>query len=542
MITSLFSQRIESSINLPTGSKPNQVYVDEQSNNVYVTDFLNARIFEIDGATKKVHRIFNVPTRPSVCIVNPTTKKLYTYCDNEGSSKYLTVIDLNTGAVDSFYTHSGYYGIYTNFALHPSMDKVYFLDGWDLYVYNGSANILSKVKATQFRGPLYVSQIGIDTMMRRVYVPTGGRTIMVVDCTTDSVITTLTIDQSTTATTNIAAVNQSKSLLFVSEWLNHYDKIFSTRDNQFLAPQINEISTDNWQTSIHEQLNVACRSHEIDVRCDIIDLEQHTTKLLSFNQGSDGRLVAINQKSARAFYIYRDSTISFDLIDGTQKVFAIGKGNETVSYSLQLGSFNQTTEELYIPNRVTGTISVLKDTAYSGNPIISSIYIIDGAHSLVIKGSRFGFLQGSSIVTVNGLNLGAATYWSPDSVYFENNPRIATGIIILNVLGRTATKTLSPAERVPNIAEVARLFSLDQNYPNPFNPTTTISFTLPSQSFVTLKVRDIMGREVATIVSEEMSAGSYSKQWNAKNIVSGIYFYRLQSEYNAVTKKLIIIK
>ncbi len=85
-------------------------------------------------------------------------------------------------------------------------------------------------------------------------------------------------------------------------------------------------------------------------------------------------------------------------------------------------------------------------------------------------------------------------------------------------------------------------FSLDQNYPNPFNPTTTISFNLPSKSFVSLKVFDIMGREIATIVSEEMSAGSYSRQWNAANMSSGIYFYRLQACSFTETKKLILLR
>jgi hypothetical protein len=85
-------------------------------------------------------------------------------------------------------------------------------------------------------------------------------------------------------------------------------------------------------------------------------------------------------------------------------------------------------------------------------------------------------------------------------------------------------------------------FSLSQNYPNPFNPTTTISFNLPSKSFVSLKIFDIIGREVATIVSEEMPAGSYSEQWNASNISSGIYFYRLHVGSFVETKKLVLLK
>ena len=92
------------------------------------------------------------------------------------------------------------------------------------------------------------------------------------------------------------------------------------------------------------------------------------------------------------------------------------------------------------------------------------------------------------------------------------------------------------------IASTPKKFTLSQNYPNPFNPTTTISFSLAKNSFVSLKIFDLLGREVATIVSEEMSAGSYSKQWNAANMTSGIYFYRLQAGSFTETKKLIFLK
>jgi hypothetical protein len=85
-------------------------------------------------------------------------------------------------------------------------------------------------------------------------------------------------------------------------------------------------------------------------------------------------------------------------------------------------------------------------------------------------------------------------------------------------------------------------FSLEQNFPNPFNPATTISFSLPSKSFVSLKVFDIIGREVATIVFEEMSTGIYSRQWNAENMSSGIYFYRLQVGSFIETKKLVLLR
>jgi hypothetical protein len=85
-------------------------------------------------------------------------------------------------------------------------------------------------------------------------------------------------------------------------------------------------------------------------------------------------------------------------------------------------------------------------------------------------------------------------------------------------------------------------FRLEQNYPNPFNPSTTISFNLPSRSFVSLKVFDLIGREVATIISEDMQVGNYSRQWNASGFPSGTYFYRLQVGSFAETKKLILLR
>jgi photosystem II stability/assembly factor-like uncharacterized protein len=90
--------------------------------------------------------------------------------------------------------------------------------------------------------------------------------------------------------------------------------------------------------------------------------------------------------------------------------------------------------------------------------------------------------------------------------------------------------------------EIPRGYSLSQNYPNPFNPSTIISFSLPCKSFVSLKIFDVLGREVSTIVSEEMSAGSYSRQWNAANMTSGVYFYRLQAGAFTVTKKLVLLR
>ncbi len=102
----------------------------------------------------------------------------------------------------------------------------------------------------------------------------------------------------------------------------------------------------------------------------------------------------------------------------------------------------------------------------------------------------------------------------------------------------------SPATAVntTDIKNLPTVFALNQNYPNPFNPTTTISFALPSRSFVSLKVFDILGREVSTIVSGELQAGSYTRQWNASAFASGVYFYRLQAGSFVQTRKLVLLR
>jgi photosystem II stability/assembly factor-like uncharacterized protein len=85
-------------------------------------------------------------------------------------------------------------------------------------------------------------------------------------------------------------------------------------------------------------------------------------------------------------------------------------------------------------------------------------------------------------------------------------------------------------------------YQLKQNYPNPFNPTTTIEYSIPKQSKVTVKVFDLLGREIATLVDEEKTAGNYMIDFNGSNLSSGIYFYRLDAGGFSETKKLILIK
>ncbi len=93
-----------------------------------------------------------------------------------------------------------------------------------------------------------------------------------------------------------------------------------------------------------------------------------------------------------------------------------------------------------------------------------------------------------------------------------------------------------------NPNSISLTYSLSQNYPNPFNPTTKISFALPKAGFVTLKIYDILGREIKTLVNEIRQDGNYSVDFNASEFSSGVYFYRIQANDFTDVKRMLLVK
>ena len=164
--------------------------------------------------------------------------------------------------------------------------------------------------------------------------------------------------------------------------------------------------------------------------------------------------------------------------------------------------------------------------------------------------------------TVSGTNLFAGTdddvylstdngtNWTAVNSGLPNNPIYAITVSGTNLFAGTENKGVwmrSLSEMIPTVVkdshnQIPICFALEQNYPNPFNPTTNISFSLPSKYFAILKVFDVLGREVATIISEELSAGNHTREWNAANMSSGIYFYCLQAGPFTETKKLVLLR
>ena len=119
--------------------------------------------------------------------------------------------------------------------------------------------------------------------------------------------------------------------------------------------------------------------------------------------------------------------------------------------------------------------------------------------------------------------------------YFHKLSKLAVGTLASLSLGGIIVNT--EVEK-----EIELTFYLSQNYPNPFNPNTLMKYQIPELSFVTIKVFDVLGSKIVTLVNEEKQAGSYEVEFDATSLPSGIYFYRLQAGSFVETKKMVLVK
>ena len=137
---------------------------------------------------------------------------------------------------------------------------------------------------------------------------------------------------------------------------------------------------------------------------------------------------------------------------------------------------------------------------------------------------------------------GLKAIWHFDSTYVDSVSGYNGTATSVNVGFDTASLPCVITNLTGNTNNVPDKFSLSQNYPNPFNPTTKINFNIPAQNFVTLKVYDISGREIETLISRELNVGSYIVDFNGDNLSSGVYFYRLQAGDFIEVKRMILLK
>ncbi|MBN8571420.1 MAG: T9SS type A sorting domain-containing protein, partial [Ignavibacteria bacterium] len=136
---------------------------------------------------------------------------------------------------------------------------------------------------------------------------------------------------------------------------------------------------------------------------------------------------------------------------------------------------------------------------------------------------ELGF-SGDSVITTCRLT----AYNGLDSIISANN--------LLVILKSTSVGIQNISSQIPD------KFKLENNFPNPFNPSTNIKFQIPQSSFTSLIIYDMLGREVMTLLNEELKAGYYNYQFNAGNLNSGVYFYTLRAANFSESKRMLLVK
>lgn len=169
------------------------------------------------------------------------------------------------------------------------------------------------------------------------------------------------------------------------------------------------------------------------------------------------------------------------------------------------------------------------------NLSIDSVFTLTERFSIVGNSTFQTVRRGDTLkVTISFSSSSVGTF--SDTLYISNN---SLNKVVKVFLSGIATPVLSVSDENSALPEE---FALRQNYPNPFNPSTTINYQLPKNSLVTLKVFDVLGKEVAELVNEMKDAGYYDVKFDASKLSSGIYFYRITAESFIATKKLLLMK
>lgn len=267
-------------------------------------------------------------------------------------------------------------------------------------------------------------------------------------------------------------------------------------------------------------------------------------------QAFDSRGVVIGNDSASLQYLFGDITVDgksvpFVTIPDTFKSRNLSDVNqllETQPFSLNSNS------------KVTfGEFSVIADTEAMSTLLGDTGYVSFKAELLnastdkvlgTIRGWNFGSKDLSKFKQA-AYNLNTGGYSGNDlkiRITASTNIEDPIAIPVNDYSTENVAASASAQSVTMQQASLVTTYSLSQNYPNPFNPTTVIEYTIPKESQVTLKIYDVLGQEVETLVNEEQNVGSYEVQFNGSRLASGVYFYRLAAGNHAITKKMLLLK
>ena len=286
-------------------------------------------------------------------------------------------------------------------------------------------------------------------------------------------------------------------------------------------------------------------SHAIyqgSIKINSIDVNPHWYGELACAAGRIGLSPAV--------FISKDKGINWDaeilpsLIEGESYSVAINPDQPDTIYAGGLGFIWVTTDGGNVWNTTSLESPGTKITALAVDPVWTNIVYAGGVHAdnsfafffskdagqnwTDVSATITEILAGVSSIAVAHIGVG-----TDSSRTYAFIGTLGTGVWMFSTDNITS---------VENPESSPESFQLYQNYPNPFNPTTKIKYRIANRGFVSLKVYDVLGNEVSTLVDEEKPAGNYEVEFNASKLTSGVYFYRIQAEGFTATKKLIIIR
>ncbi len=210
------------------------------------------------------------------------------------------------------------------------------------------------------------------------------------------------------------------------------------------------------------------------------------------------------------FYAYQDSLVSYAFDNAKLNIWNFTTGPETP------------------PLQFAGNWFWCLDSTYNlGNPTVWPRINCAYNNPMLLKGS------------IEGLPLGDLNWFPKAKTLWEQNRTDAMSWILNE---DTSQFVLTGIQTKGNNNELPSNFTLSQNYPNPFNPTTIINYSIPKAQMVTLRIYNILGQEVTTLVNQEQSAGNYKVTFDASNLASGVYFYSFKSGNFTSVKKMMLLK
>ncbi len=233
-------------------------------------------------------------------------------------------------------------------------------------------------------------------------------------------------------------------------------------------------------------------------------------------------------------------------IGSTPKVYPASNGDFFVSSAgVGIKEYDATGKLLgtvSFPSSWIGSMAYL----YGGSPEHDYVLEYDYSNEVArVLDVTSGIASADSIAGTPTLGSSANLNGTGDIAY-ETNPDSTATIFVLgtnNGIGAyTFQAHIATGIRAQNSTGVPKSFTLSQNYPNPFNPTTIIQYSVPKNSFVTLKVYNVLGQEVATLFSGREMAGNYVATFDGSKYASGVYFYRMQAGGASFTKKMVLMK